>query len=199
VRMVRRGADRAVEGRLGRQAIALRIHRVTAARARSESSNVRLSRPPSPTRGPSSSTSQAGAVRGTWTAERAVAVAVGGIAGAAVRWAALAALSAGTFPWPVLALNVAGSVLLGVLLAEPAAGPRARVVLQDAGAVGFCGGLTTFSTFALEVAELVRDHHAATAALYLLASVGGAAVGVMIGAAWRRRGRAATVAVEQRP
>jgi fluoride ion exporter CrcB/FEX len=46
---------------------------------------------------------------------RAAAIAIGGAAGAGVRWAVLTAVPGGAFPWPVFAVNVAGSVLLGVV------------------------------------------------------------------------------------
>ena len=57
-----------------------------------------------------------------------------------------------------LLVNVAGSALLG-LLAHPGASTYAFV------GVGFCGALTTFSTFAVEVAE-------ARSWRYLLGSAG---------------------------
>ena len=87
--------------------------------------------------------------------------------GSALRWAVVTSFEVGRFPWPVLALNVAGSVLLGVLLAEEWSHPSALLALRDAGGVGFCGGLTTFSTFSLEVVDLTRDGNAGLAVVYL--------------------------------
>jgi len=129
-------------------------------------------------------------MRGTWTRPRAAAIAIGGSAGAGVRWAVLATVDAGQFPWPVFALNVAGSILLGALLAADRDSPSGRLVLHDAGGIGFCGGLTTFSTFALEVVQLLRAGHAGTASAYAVASVAFAILGVLAGGAVIRRLRA---------
>src|SRR5690606_36169357 len=68
-----------------------------------------------------------------WDRHRAGAVAAGGALGATVRWGVVGAVEAGLFPWPVLALNVVGSALLGVLLAEEWRHPRARLLLHDLG------------------------------------------------------------------
>lgn len=138
-------------------------------------------------------------MRGTWDRRRAAAIAIGGVAGAALRWAVLSAVAAGRFPWPVLALNVAGSLVLGAVLAEEWSRPSARLFLHDAAGIGFCGGLTTFSTFAVEVVELARGGHAATALAYALASVGGAVAGVVAGAAALRRVRAPVSPSEGQP
>lgn len=136
---------------------------------------------------------------GAWDRRRVAAIAVGGAAGSGVRWAVLASVDAGRFPWPVLLINVAGSVLLGVLLAGEQARPSARVVLHDAGAIGFCGGLTTFSTFSIEVVELIREGHLLTGTVYAVGSVVAAIAGVVAGAAALRRVRALTLPVEGAP
>ena len=74
----------------------------------------------------------------SWDLPRVVAIASGGAAGAAARWAVLAAFpTVGPFPWSVLVVNIAGSLLLGALLAEEWGHPRLRLVLHDAGAIGF--------------------------------------------------------------
>jgi CrcB protein len=73
----------------------------------------------------------------------ALLVALGAAVGAALR-----ALTARVLPGrrATLAVNLAGSLLLGLL---SGVGPRASALLG----VGFCGGLTTFSAYALEVVE----------------------------------------------
>lgn len=93
-------------------------------------------------------------------------VAVGGAAGASLRYA-FARLVPGRFPWGILAANLLGSFLLGVLLA----GADDEVMLLAG--VGFCGALTTFSTFALDTLVLAREGRPATSWANALASVAG--------------------------
>jgi CrcB protein len=114
---------------------------------------------------------------------RATSIAIGGVLGAALRWAVLTATSGpGRFPGPVLAVNVVGSCILGVLLAEARpAGPRTRLVLHDGGGIGFCGGLTTFSTFTVELAELIRDGAIGLALVYGVLSLVLCVAGVWVG------------------
>jgi CrcB protein len=130
---------------------------------------------------------------------RAAAIAIGGAAGAGVRWAILTAFPGGPFPWPVFAVNVAGSLLLGVVLAEEWSHPSARLLLHDGAGIGFCGGLTTFSTVSLEVVNLVRDGRPVLAAVYLVTSVAAALAGVVGGAGLLRRVRAVELPLEEQP
>nr|WP_240147631.1 MULTISPECIES: CrcB family protein [Halorussus] len=95
--------------------------------------------------------------------EPALLVAVGGFAGAALRHAAAVALPGG-FPWGTLAVNVAGSFALGVLLYEARLtgqlGARTRLVLGT----GFLSSFTTYSTFAVQTAALAPPLAVANAA-----------------------------------
>lgn len=116
-----------------------------------------------------------------------------------LRWAVVTSIEVDGFPWPVFALNVAGSVLLGVLLAEEWSHSSARLALHDLGGIGFCGGLTTFSTFSLEVVNLARDGDGGLAVVYAFASVAAAIAGVTAGAAVLRRVRAVTLPLEEQP
>ena len=64
------------------------------------------------------------------------------------------------FPWATLWVNVIGSFVLGVvvtLVTERWPGDR---WLRPLVAVGFCGGFTTFSTFAVEIDQRIRHGHA---------------------------------------
>jgi CrcB protein len=140
-----------------------------------------------------------GDVRGSWDRQRAVAIAAGGAVGAALRWAVFTSVDAGRFPWPVLVVNVAGSLILGVLVAEEWSHPRARLLLHDAGGIGFCGSLTTFSTFSVEVVDLARNGDEGTAVLYTVTSLAGTVVAVVAGAAALRRLRALTRPLEEQP
>ena len=114
---------------------------------------------------------------------------MGGSCGAGLRWLALDRwpVDGGGFPWVVLVVNLLGSLALGVLLTVEWSHPRAQVLVRDAGAVGLCGGLTTFSTYAVEVVDLLDRGRAATAVAYTVASIVGALAAVVAGAAAGRR------------
>jgi CrcB protein len=138
-------------------------------------------------------------VRGSWNWQRAVAIAIGGVLGAGLRWAVLTSVNTARFPWPVLVVNVAGSLILGVLLAEDWSHQKARLLLHDAGGIGFCGSLTTFSTFSVEVVDLARDGSQGIAALYVVASLTATVAAVVTGAAALRRLRTVMIPLEERP
>lgn len=110
-------------------------------------------------------------------------VALGGGAGAAARYALSLALQrvSLTMPWGTLAANWSGCFIMGVLGAmiqrELPLTPTARLLL----ATGFCGGLTTFSTFMYELHGLVSAREVFYGLLYVLASVGGSAVAFLLG------------------
>jgi fluoride exporter len=60
------------------------------------------------------------------------------------------------FPWGTLAINVLGSLVLGLLLGAASLDRIADPTLALAGA-GFCGGFTTFSTFGYETVRLAQE------------------------------------------
>jgi fluoride exporter len=119
---------------------------------------------------------------------RYLAIAAGGALGAALRWAVAAAWNhGGSFPWATFAVNVVGCGALGVVLAEEWDHPGSRLLLHDFAGIGFCGGLTTFSTFAVEMVDLVDAHRASLAFGYLASSVAaGFGVYVAAGVSTRR-------------
>ena len=114
----------------------------------------------------------------------AVAVILAGAVGAVVRYLVTLALAGRRgFPWAVLAVNVAGSLLGGAVLAladRAAIGADVRLVLLT----GLCGGLTTFSTFSVETVQLVLDGKTGAAAsgvaLNLVLGVGACALGYVL-------------------
>jgi CrcB protein len=111
-----------------------------------------------------------------------LAVAVGGALGTIVRYEVLLAEPPGHgFPWATFTVNIVGSFVLGVAataLVEP--WPRSRF-LRPLIAVGFCGGLTTFSTWMVESVLLVRDDRAGIAAVYLVVSLVAGFLAVALG------------------
>ncbi|MBI2806389.1 MAG: fluoride efflux transporter CrcB [Planctomycetes bacterium] len=60
------------------------------------------------------------------------------------------------FPLATFVINVTGSLLLGLSVLPLRDRLPAWYILLG---VGFCGGYTTFSTFALETVDLIRRHH----------------------------------------
>ena len=81
------------------------------------------------------------------------AVAAGGALGAMTRYAVSLGLGTGMFgvpgPLATLAVNVAGSAMMGILAGLVAAGIAIPEAWRGFVAVGFLGALTTFSSFAL--------------------------------------------------
>lgn len=112
------------------------------------------------------------------------AIAIGGALGAVARWLVSDGMHrwlGRDFPWGTLAVNVAGSLLMGlvaVLVVERfALGPALRLGLL----VGFLGAFTTFSTFALETVQLGGGDFPVRALLYTLASVLGCVAAAFAG------------------
>jgi CrcB protein len=77
------------------------------------------------------------------------------------------------FPLGTVAVNVSGCLVIGFIaaIAEPSLG-RAwlRPEWRDFLLIGFCGGYTTFSSYALQTLNLVRDAEWAWALLNIVAS-----------------------------
>jgi CrcB protein len=101
------------------------------------------------------------------------AIAAGGALGTLARYGIERAVATDAlgFPWATLWVNVIGSFVLGVvvtLVTERWPGDR---WLRPLVAVGFCGGFTTFSTFAVEIDQRIRHGHTTTALIYLAASL----------------------------
>ena len=89
-----------------------------------------------------------------------LAVALGGALGAVARYGLsgwVQHFSGGIFPYGTLAVNVLGSFIIGLVLQMTTGrfvwSLEARLLLT----AGFCGGLTTFSTFSYETLALLED------------------------------------------
>jgi CrcB protein len=87
-----------------------------------------------------------------------------GAAGAVARFLVTRAFSARPV-WAVLVVNVVGSAIAGALLALTSG--DARLILLT----GFCGGLTTFSTFGVETIQLLLGGRARVALASVLANL----------------------------
>lgn len=122
----------------------------------------------------------------------AIAVAIAGFAGAVARYSLGFAFPDGgeaSFPWATLAVNLAGSLLLGLLFGI-ASRRKLPTWFKEAVGTGFLGAFTTFSTFNGQLWLLWKHQAYAPAIGYALASgVGGwllAAAGLAWGGKERR-------------
>jgi len=90
------------------------------------------------------------------------------------------------FPWGSFAVNVVGSLILGIITGAVTSGGASSAV-QLAVGTGFCGALTTYSTFSYETLRLLEDDArlfaAANVAASILAGLCAAFLGVAIGKA----------------
>jgi fluoride exporter len=85
------------------------------------------------------------------------------------------------FPWGTLTVNVAGCLVLGALSGAGTALPSPLFTLLG---TGFCGALTTFSTFSYETVRLAEQrawfHAAANVAISAVAGLGAVLVGYAV-------------------
>ena len=84
------------------------------------------------------------------------------------------------FPWGTFSVNVAGSMLIGVLAGAALVGGETTDLGLLLG-VGLCGALTTYSTLSFETARLVEQRAALLAAANVVGSVLAGIAAVTIG------------------
>jgi fluoride exporter len=118
------------------------------------------------------------------SATAALLVALGAAIGAPTRYLTDRALQSthGTgFPWGTFTVNVVAAFGLGLVLG----GPAPSMVVAAVG-IGFCGGLSTWSTLGYETVRLAEERQWSSAVFNILAStfagLGAAGVGLVLGA-----------------
>lgn len=84
----------------------------------------------------------------------------------------------GAFPWGTLAVNVAGCLLLGALSGAGLAATGPAMTLLG---TGFCGALTTYSTFGYETVRLAERGAGFAAAANVLLNVVAGLGAVLLG------------------
>lgn len=77
----------------------------------------------------------------------------------------------GSFPISTLVINILGSLLIGVFIGILAKYYPENHPLKFLLIIGFCGGFTTFSSFAVENYNLFQNQQQLSAYIYIITSV----------------------------
>jgi len=100
-----------------------------------------------------------------------ILIAIGGAIGALIRYFTIIQLSftiKHVFPFPVLIINLAGSLMIGFIWGYSEinyTSPDLRKFLM----IGVLGAFTTFSTYSNDIVLMIRENKIAYAAIYILA------------------------------
>ena len=118
-----------------------------------------------------------------------LAVFAGGAVGAIARALVGEALphDPGSWPWATFAVNVAGAFILGLLVTRLQERVPPSAYCRPLLGTGFCGALTTFSTFQVELLDMLDADRAALAATYAAASIAAGCLAVALATNLSRR------------
>jgi len=94
---------------------------------------------------------------------------------------AITALAGSAFPYGILAINVLGSTLMGLVAGWLAFRGELLPELRLFLATGILGGFTTFSAFSLDTALLMERGEMLSAAVYVVGSVVLSVLGLFLG------------------
>lgn len=116
------------------------------------------------------------------------AIALGGGLGALARYgvALIVPVRSGQFPWGTFLTNVAGCLLLGVLMVLVTEVWSVHRLVRPFLGVGVLGGFTTFATYAVEIRGLLQPGTVGLAFVYLAGTFLGAMFAVLVGV-WTTR------------
>lgn len=112
-----------------------------------------------------------------------LAVGAGGFLGSVCRYLiSLITVNETTlFPMKTFSINIVGCIVIGIIAVFASKNAELNPYILLFLKVGLCGGFTTFSTFALETADLIKTGHIGAAFLYVALSIlAGVAVIFMI-------------------
>jgi fluoride exporter len=113
-----------------------------------------------------------------------LAVALAGALGALARYGLdglIARRAPGAFPWGTFAINVSGSLLLGLLFTVFTERLSVDAWIRSGVTIGFLGAYTTFSTLSLETYRLLEDRAVGLAAANALGSLAAGLLAVYAG------------------
>lgn len=113
---------------------------------------------------------------------RCIAVGAGGFIGSITRYllSKVELQKSGDYPLNTLLVNVLGAVLIGVVIAEAQQNGMSENKLLFL-KFGLCGGLTTFSTFSVEMYGYLETGKVILAIGYAVVSVALSLIGLMLG------------------
>ncbi|HLL68296.1 MAG TPA: fluoride efflux transporter CrcB [Micromonosporaceae bacterium] len=115
-------------------------------------------------------------------------IAAGGVLGACARHGAALAWPhrTGEFPWATLGVNVSGCLLIGVLMVLITEVWAAHPLIRPFLGTGVLGGYTTFSTYTVDVAQLVAAGAVGPGLGYLAGTLAAALAAVYAGSTGTR-------------
>ena len=103
-----------------------------------------------------------------------LAVGLGGAFGSMLRYGIslfFARWNPAGFPWATLLANLNGCFLIGLFMAYATKEPNWDSNMRLLAITGFCGGYTTFSTFAFENVQFIKSGQLGLALAYTLGSL----------------------------
>ena len=98
-------------------------------------------------------------------------VGLGGAIGSMLRYAISLLVTVKQFPYSTFIVNIAGSFIIGAVLALSLKNDMFSNNWKIFLATGICGGFTTFSAFAAENMELLQTGKYGIAFIYIMASL----------------------------
>lgn len=98
-------------------------------------------------------------------------VGLGGGLGSVMRYGISLLLNQKLFPWATLAVNISGSLLIGIIFALSTRPDELSNNWKLFLTTGICGGFTTFSAFSVENMELLQSGKTGLAIVYIIASI----------------------------
>lgn len=87
----------------------------------------------------------------------------------------------GNFPLGTFIVNLIGALLMGIVVGIASTSFSLDAHLMTFLRVGVCGGFTTFSTFALESAQLLQSGNIFLTGLYIILSVSLCIIAILLG------------------